>query len=172
MNSFANWKINSVAVAGVDKCAQKKENFTRRAQFMCLYLVYVSKETSALVCVYVCVWVYVCVRFLLTNDFSFRLRYFSVLFALFVLLCALQRQRTQRRLCCPFLTRLLAHFVRPETGAKLLTALVVDFAHFARFAQQRQHQQQHHKRRWQSEWQTKRRKLSKKRKDLFRFDQN
>lgn len=42
--------------------------------------------------------------------------------------------------------RLLAHLVRPETGAKLLTALVVDFPHFARFTPKRQHKRRAAKR--------------------------
>lgn len=128
---LANWKINSVAVAGIDKEKYRElEKLLHAAFLLCVSL------SSLRLCV--CVLTHTLTSFLLTNDFSFRLRYFSL----------------TRAFC--LILRFTAH---PSTHSpihirtELLTDIVVDF-----------HSQFSHL--------EKRRKLSKKRKDLFRFDQN
>lgn len=68
---LANWKINSVAVSGIDKEKYRElEKLLHAAFLLCVSL------SSLRLCV--CVLTHTLTSFLLTNDFSFRLRYFSL----------------------------------------------------------------------------------------------
>lgn len=95
---------------------------------MCLYLVYVSER---------CVCVCVCAFYLLMiSHFAYGISLCYLRFLSYSALCNANETNVASAAPPPPSPRLPAHLVRPETGAKLLTALVVDFPHFARFTPQ------------------------------------
>jgi len=120
---LANWKINSVAVAGIDKEKYRElEKLLHAAFLLCVSL------SSLRLCLYSHTHTHWQAFYLLMiSHFAYGI---SLLLVLFVLLC----------------------LHRHTDAHKLLTDVVVDFPPFPPLG--------------------KRRKLSKKRKDLFRFDQN
>lgn len=157
VNEFV-WRIEkliqlpSLALIRKSRAEQSRKNFYTPLSF------YVSLSCEY-VCVSVCLYLHThwqAFYLLMISHFAYGT---SLLFVLFVLLCFLQLAHTYT----------IIHIF--GTGAKLLTDVVVDFLHFpldpashslalavsAMVSFSRNE---------------KRRKLSKKRKDLFRFDQN
>jgi len=98
---LANWKINSVAVAGIDKEKYRElEKLLHAAFLLCVSL------SSLRLCLYSHTHTHTLTSFLLTNDFSFRLRNFSVTCAFCLTLLAQTHRRTQITYwrCCGFST--------------------------------------------------------------------